>query len=75
MAAALKITGMPGTVRSISSLSEAEFDDDMVEVLDLKNIDLGKLKRGQVDLMAGQAAFEYIKLAVELCLEGSKLVS
>ena len=70
MEAALRITGMPGRVRSVSNLSEADFDGEMIEVVDLQNIDLGRLTRGRVDVMAGQAAFEYIKLATELCLRG-----
>ena len=70
MEAALKITGMPGRVRSIEKVSEAEFERETIEVLDLRNIDLGRLTRGRVDVMAGQAAFDYIKLAAELCLQG-----
>ena len=70
MDAALKITGMPGKVRSIEDISEAAFDGETIEVLDLRNIDVGRLTRGRVDVMAGQAAYEYIKLAAELCLKG-----
>ena len=70
MEEALKITGMPGKVRRIEKISEAEWSGETVEVLDLKNIDVAKLTRGQVDVMAGQAAYEYIKEAAELCLKG-----
>lgn len=65
---ALRITGMPGQVRTISEVSQAEYADNTIEVLDLKNIDLSKLQRGHVDVMAGQAAYDYIKLATELSL-------
>lgn len=70
MQAALKITGVALTVRGIHTLDEAMFQDGTVEVIDLQNIDLSQLKRGQVDAMAGKAAFEYIKLATELALSG-----
>ena len=70
MQAALKITGAPGKVRAIEKLSEALFQEGTIEVIDLHNIQLDHLQRGQVDPMAGKAAFEYIKLATTLTLSG-----
>jgi 4-hydroxythreonine-4-phosphate dehydrogenase len=70
MEEALKITGMPGRVRAIKDVSEAEFGDGVIEVLDLKNVDLSKLTRGEVNTMAGAASFDYIKLGTELTLAG-----
>lgn len=70
MRESLKITGVPGKVRAIEKLTEALFKDGVIEVIDLHNIQLNKLKRGRVDPMAGKAAFEYIKLAAELALAG-----
>ena len=67
---ALKITGMPGEVRAIDDISQAEFSDDTIEVLDLNNIDLDKLVHGRIDPMAGAAAYDCIKLAAELALDG-----
>ncbi len=68
MRAALKITGVPGEIRVIAKLSEALFRNGTIEVIDLHNIQLDRLTRGQVDPMAGKAAFEYIKFATELTL-------
>ena len=48
MRAALEITGVPGEVRAIKKLSEASFPDGVIEVIDLHNIQLDQLKRGQV---------------------------
>jgi len=70
MQAALKITGVSGEVTVIEKLSEASFRRGVIEVIDLNNIQLDHLKRGQVDAMAGKAAFEYIKLATDLALAG-----
>lgn len=70
MGESLKITGVPGKVRAIEKLTEALFKDCVIEVIDLHNIQLNKLKRGRVDPMAGKAAFEYIKLTAELALAG-----
>lgn len=69
MEEALKITGVRGSVRGLKDISEATFQDDVIEVVDLKNIDLSRLNRGRVDSMAGKAAYDYIKLATELALE------
>ena len=52
MKAALKITGMPGRVRSIEKISEAEWSKDTIEVFDMRNIDIGRLIRGKVDVMS-----------------------
>ncbi len=70
MQAALKITGAPGEVMVIESLSAASFHKNTIEVIDQHNIQLELLKRGQADSMAGKAAFEYIKLATTLALAG-----
>jgi len=70
MRAALKITGVLGEIRAIAKLSEALFRNGIIEVIDLHNIQLDRLTRGQVDPMAGKAAFEYIKLATDLALAG-----
>ncbi len=70
MREALRITGVPGEVRVIGRISEALFPENVVEVIDLQNIQLDRLTRGQVNPMAGKAAFEYIKLATTLALDG-----
>ncbi|MBA7473945.1 D-erythronate 4-phosphate dehydrogenase [subsurface metagenome] len=70
MRAALEITGVPSEVRAIEKISEALFSEGIIEVIDLHNIQLDRLKRGQVDPMAGKAAFEFIKLASALALAG-----
>lgn len=70
MREALRITGVPGEVRVIGKISEALFSANVIEVIDLQNIQLDRLTRGQVSPMAGKAAFEYIKLAARLALDG-----
>jgi 4-hydroxythreonine-4-phosphate dehydrogenase len=42
----------------------------VIDVLDLKNVDLTKLAVGKVSPMAGHAAYEYVKTAAELALAG-----
>ncbi len=70
MKEAFAFTRAPGEVKAIGKLAEARFQDGVVEVIDLHNIDLDKLTRGRVDPMAGKAAYEYIKLGTEMVLAG-----
>lgn len=70
MREAFTFTKVLGEVKVIKNLSEARFEDGIVEVIDLHNIDLGKLTRGRVDPMAGEAAYNYITHATEMTLAG-----
>ncbi len=70
MKAAFTFTRAPGEVRAIKELAEARFEDGIVEVIDLHNIELDRLTRGRVDPMAGKAAYDYIKLGTEMALAG-----
>lgn len=54
---------------SVEKVSEAKFQYGIVDVIDLKNIDIKKLIMGRPQAMAGKASFEYIKKAVELALK------
>jgi 4-hydroxythreonine-4-phosphate dehydrogenase len=71
MKEALAITGCPGEVRAIEDVSEARFDPGLIEVVDLANVDLGRLERGRVNAMCGQAAYESIERATRLTLAGT----
>lgn len=55
--------------RVIDCVTDANFDESVIEVLDLHNIDLKKLDYGKVQPMTGQAAYECIVKAVELALD------
>ena len=68
MEAAVEIVGSPDEVVVLKEVGEARFEEGLIEVLDLANIDLSRLTRGKVDPMAGRAAYEYVKRAVELAL-------
>ncbi|MGB2877501.1 MAG: 4-hydroxythreonine-4-phosphate dehydrogenase PdxA, partial [Dehalococcoidales bacterium] len=70
MKEAFTFTKVPGEVKAIDRLADARFQDGIVEVIDLHNIELDKLTRGRVDPMAGKAAYDYIKLGTEMALAG-----
>lgn len=57
-------------LRAISRPSEAAFRFGVIDVLDLKNIDVARLRMGEPQAMAGKASYEYIAKAVDLALKG-----
>jgi len=61
-----KIDGVE--INSIADPKDAMFNRGFIDVLDLKNVDLTKIKPGQISTHAGKAAVEYIKKAVDLAL-------
>ncbi len=63
-------TGTKLRLNAVSAPEAARFDPDVLDVLDLKNVDLTNLAVGKVSPMAGHAAYEYVKTAAELALAG-----
>ncbi|MSU72664.1 MAG: 4-hydroxythreonine-4-phosphate dehydrogenase PdxA [Opitutus sp.] len=68
--AALAITRVPSTVRIITRAAEAGDAPAVIDVIDLANLQVSELVRGQVSAVTGRAAYEAIKRAVELTLAG-----
>lgn len=57
-------------INPISKVSEGDYRPGTLNLIDLNNVDIDQLRLGQVQPMAGRAAFEYIKEAVHLALAG-----
>ena len=57
-------------IRRVSSVSECLFEYGTIDVFDLGNVEIEKLKIGTVDAMSGNAAFTSIKKVIELALAG-----
>jgi 4-hydroxythreonine-4-phosphate dehydrogenase len=70
MVQALSIAKSSLKIQPLAEVEQARDDPESIPVLDLKNIDIAKLKHGQVDPMPGKAAVEYIQKAVALAMEG-----
>lgn len=51
----------------ITSFSQGKFEPGTLDVFDLDNINLSTFKWGKVSAECGQAAYDYIKKAYELC--------
>ncbi|MFA3782224.1 4-hydroxythreonine-4-phosphate dehydrogenase PdxA [Melioribacteraceae bacterium 4301-Me] len=56
-------------INSIKSVDDAKFSFGTMNVYDLNNVDVKKLKLGKVSAMAGNAAFESVKTAIQLALD------
>ena len=57
-------------IHPISDVSDAHFKVGEVDILDMKLVDIEKLKYGQVSKMAGEAAFQYEVKAIDLANKG-----
>ena len=66
---AKKIVGWENIeIRPVCSVQEAKFEYGTIDVYDMKMVDMNRLIRGQVSLMAGNAAFQYVVKAIELAM-------
>lgn len=70
MRAAAEITRTGVKIRVVRSPAEAGDDPTTLDVVDLANVAPAGFVRGRVSPAAGQAAYEYIRRAVELTLAG-----
>src|SRR6478736_7409644 len=62
--------GMKAKINAVQSVNDARFEMGVIDVFDLKNVNVGDLKFGEVSAMAGHAAFEAVKKAIELAMNG-----
>ncbi len=71
MEEALKITGLSGKlkVHGVKNVEDARFQYGTIDVYDMGVVDIKELKRGEVSVMAGNAAFQYVKKVIELAME------
>jgi 4-hydroxythreonine-4-phosphate dehydrogenase len=70
MRAAVALTGSSARVRAVASVAEAGEEAGVIDVIDLANLEVAKLVRGQISAVTGAAAYAAIKRAVELTLAG-----
>lgn len=71
MESVMKAIGIAGIkLNKIEKIEEADFHLAILNVLHIDNICIKTLEPGKVQAMAGNAAFEYVKLATELAMKG-----
>lgn len=69
MEEALKITGRQLKIHAVQSVAEALFQYGTIDVYDMKLVEIKSLKRGEISVMAGNAAFQYVKKVIQLALD------
>lgn len=67
---AVKITGVELRCHVVEKPEEADFQEGIVNLIDLANIDQKKFEFGKVSGMCGKAAYEYIEKSIELAMNG-----
>jgi len=70
LARAGQMLGLRVDLQPIADVVGGRFEPGSIDVLDLANIDLARLKVGEVSAMAGRAAVEYVLKAGQLALSG-----
>jgi 4-hydroxythreonine-4-phosphate dehydrogenase len=68
MKQAIRITGVNLKVNPLHEVEEARFQYGVMDVIDLNDVDLAKLKYGKVSAMGGKAAFEAVQKVIELAM-------
>jgi 4-hydroxythreonine-4-phosphate dehydrogenase len=63
-----EIAGTDLSVRPIERVSEARFEFGVMDVLDLRNVNVPELLHGRVSEPAGRAAFEAVKKVIDLAM-------
>ena len=70
MQEAVDIVGWTGKIHPVQEVSASLFEPGTIDVLDLKNADMRSIVRGQVNTIAGKAAYDYIEKGTQLALAG-----
>lgn len=67
----LKVAKIPNIeINPVKKVAEAKFVRGTIDVVDLKNVEVSRLKVGQVSRAAGKAAVGYIEKAIRLAMDG-----
>lgn len=67
---AIALTSSALKVHVCKEASDADYSDNVLNLIDLANIDISKFEYGKVQAMCGQAAFDYIKASIEFAMSG-----
>lgn len=57
-------------IRTVDSPAQGSFQSGAIDLLDVGAIDVGRLRIGQMQATAGQAAYQYLRRAIDLALAG-----
>ncbi len=68
MEEAVKIVGGNIKINSVKRVKDAMFTHGIIDVYDMGLVDINKLEKAKVSVMAGNAAFGYVKKVIELAM-------
>lgn len=66
----IKLCDLPLRINVINDVKDGDFSQGVVNLIEMHEVDINKLKIGKVCGMCGKAAFAYIKKSVELAMSG-----
>ena len=68
MCQAVQLLGFNLQVNAIQNVKDAKFEYGTIDVIDLKCVDIATFEFGKVQAQCGNAAFQYIRKAIELAM-------
>ena len=68
--AAIGNTGVDLQIQEIHEVSEATFEEERMNVLDLNNVEAKEFRMGEVSALCGEASFEYVTGLIDLAMRG-----
>ncbi len=70
LAQAARIAGADILVRPVKSVGEALFEPGTADILDMDIVDMDTLRLGQLQAQGGEAAFQAVRMVIELAMAG-----
>lgn len=67
---AIALTGVDLRLHVYEKAGDADFQNGILNLIDLDNIDMGVFRYGKIQAMCGRAAYRYIERSVALAMEG-----
>lgn len=67
---AIKIVDADLKINVVSDMSQCIFEEGIMNLFDLDNIDMDKFEFGKINAMCGRAAYEYIEKSISLAMNG-----
>lgn len=69
MEQAIRITGVPLRIQKVQNPEDGRYEEGILNLLPIDNIDMGRFTFGKVSGMCGKAAFEYIEKSIDLAVQ------
>lgn len=67
---AIQFTKLPLKIKLIDQVEEGEYQEGILNLIDLDNIEINQFKAGEINGMCGKAAYDYIEKSVDLAMKG-----